>query len=275
VIHGWLWFILYVSCMHAERHYVSGGNFKKVLMANFYLPVKISPGKSYKFYKPRCDVARRKSAWNIVLGPVIIWIPLMLITKCSLMLFVMYFARNRSAVYPHLNVAVRKCNVRLNVGFRRDCMFSISKTRFTSAKIDALWLRSGTFCRFQYVPPAVIGKERMPVIGELNLNRYTLSKSIDILFVSVIILAPCWTRNSIAFVESGTFAESTQLRELWLNDNRILTVENGAFPPSVQQLWMSRNKFFTFTVSLHVNAFMLMDNCDFCKKDVFRPEARL
>ncbi|XP_078482780.1 uncharacterized protein LOC113474094 [Ciona intestinalis] len=85
---------------------------------------------------------------------------------------------------------------------------------------------------FRSVPPAVIGKERLPVVNELALSS-----------------------NQIGYVERGDLTGSEKMTELWLAHNRIVTIEDDALPKSLVRMSLNNNVFFNFK---HNNPFLNM-----------------
>ncbi|XP_078366293.1 uncharacterized protein LOC144650486 [Oculina patagonica] len=74
--------------------------------------------------------------------------------------------------------------------------------------------------RFHYVPLAVQGKSHLPVVSQLDLRS-----------------------NSLTYILEGTFSALDTLRNLYLQVNDIVAVENGAFPADIRIINMGNNKF--------------------------------
>ncbi|KAJ7372477.1 hypothetical protein OS493_018984 [Desmophyllum pertusum] len=71
-----------------------------------------------------------------------------------------------------------------------------------------------------YVPVAVQGKSHLPVVNTLYLSS-----------------------NSITYILQGTFKALDTLRSLYLQNNDIVAVENGAFPEGIGTINLGNNKF--------------------------------
>ncbi|XP_038053256.1 uncharacterized protein LOC119725765 [Patiria miniata] len=74
---------------------------------------------------------------------------------------------------------------------------------------------------FQYVPPAVQFQERVQNIRTLNLAG-----------------------NDITFLLAGVFSNVTTLTDLTLTGNRIISVENDAFPVDIEIIRLSSNQLY-------------------------------
>ncbi|XP_072046269.1 uncharacterized protein [Amphiura filiformis] len=82
--------------------------------------------------------------------------------------------------------------------------------------------------QFQYVPEAVKLEERVPSLVTLELSS-----------------------NLMTFLLSGTFSNVSTLQYLYLGSNRIVAIEDGAFPQDIRTIGLNDNSFHF----LHENPF--------------------
>ncbi|XP_015754063.1 PREDICTED: protein slit-like [Acropora digitifera] len=76
------------------------------------------------------------------------------------------------------------------------------------------------FNNFHYVPLSVQGKSHLPQVQNLVLNS-----------------------NKITFIVEGTFSELDTLNRLEIISNQIVAIENGAFPVTINTLYLQNNRF--------------------------------